>query len=352
MTVIRKLTLLALLAPALFAGAAYAAEPGFYIGGAVGQTTVDKDASDFGYEGDTDFNIDDDDVGWKAYVGYNFLPWLGIEGGYIDFGSVSQDAGFDSVDTDLSAVQGFLVGRLPIGPVDLFAKLGGANRRAEIDTQNFGKSDDNKALFAYGIGAEYILGHWGFRLEAEGYDTNEVDDFYFLSAGVNYRFGGSKPAPVVAAPVAAACSDTDNDGVCDTDDICMDTPAGRRVDVVGCSCDYTLILEFAFDSDELSVNDKVKLDALIPVLTHPKDTSIAGVIDGYTDTVGDADYNLGLSQRRAESVDNYLHSKGVATGRFIPHGFGEANPVASNDTEEGRALNRRIELRRTDCGVK
>jgi outer membrane protein OmpA-like peptidoglycan-associated protein len=358
MTFTRKLTLLALLAPTLFAGAAYAAEPGFYIGIGGGQTTIDKDASDFGYEGDTDFNIDDDDTGWKAYVGYNFLPWLGIEGGYVDFGSVtgggfSEEYGFEGADTDLSAVQGFLVGRLPIGPVDLFAKVGGANRRAEMDTDNFGKSDDNKALFAYGVGAEYILGHWGLRVEAEGYDTNEVDDFYFISAGVNYRFGGAKPAAVVAAPVvAAACSDMDNDGVCDTDDICLETPSGRRVDAVGCSCDYTLILEFAFDSDVLSINDKVQLDALIPVLTNPKDTSIAGVIDGYTDIVGDADYNLGLSQRRAESVDNYLHSKGVATGRFIPHGYGEANPVASNETEDGRAQNRRIELRRTDCGVK
>ena len=126
----------------------------------------------------------------------------------------------------------------------------------------------------------------------------------------------------------------------------------RRVDTVGCSCDYVLMLEFALDSAELSMNDKARLDELVPVLTNPKDTSIAGVINGYTDITGRPEYNMGLSQRRAASVDNYLHSKGVAKGRFIPHGYGEANPVASNDTSEGRAQNRRIELRRTDCGVK
>ena len=357
MNVTRKLTLPALLASALVAGTAYAAEPGFYIGAGAGQTTVDQDASDWGYDGvdKHDLKIDDDDFGWKAYIGFNFLPWLGIEGGWADLGSFSGDNQFHNVDADLSAWQGYLVGRLPIGPVDLFAKVGGANVRSELDTNNpsFGKDDSTKAMFAYGIGAEYILGHWGFRVEAEGFDDNEVDDFYFISAGVNYRFGADKPVPVpVAAPVAVACSDMDNDGVCDEDDICETTPAGVRVDSVGCSCDYVLTLEFALDSAELSINDMVKLDTLVPILTNPKAASVAGVIDGYTDSTGSEAYNMGLSQRRAESVDNYLHSKGIATGRFIPHGYGEANPVASNDTAEGRAENRRVELRRTDCGVK
>ena len=361
MTVTRKLTLPALLASALIAGTTYAAEPGFYIGAGAGQTTVDQDADDLGFEGPENFKIDDDDFGWKAYVGYNFLPWLGIEGGWVDFGSVSQNFALPGigpnkdgkVDTDLSAFEGFLVGRLPIGPVDLFAKVGGANIRSEIKSKNYGTNDDNDAQFAYGVGAEYLLGHWGFRVEAQGYDTNEVDDFYFISAGVNYRFGGAKPAAVaVAAPIAAACADGDNDGVCDADDICPSTPSGNRVDVAGCSCDYTLTLEFALDSAELSENDKRRLDELVPILTNPKDTSIAGVIDGYTDNTGTPEYNLDLSKRRAAAVDEYLHSKGVATGRFIPHGYGEANPVASNDTFEGRAENRRIELRRTDCGVR
>lgn len=354
MNVAKKVTYVALLSTALMAGSTQAAERGFYIGGSVGQTNVDMDAGDFGYNGNSDFNIDDDDVGWKAFIGYNYLPWLGFEGGYVDFGSVSSNFNQDRAKVDLSGWEGFVVGKVPIGPVELFAKAGVIALKADLDTNNFGSEDDNDTQFAYGVGAVYNLGHWGFRAEAQGYDDNEIDDFYFLSAGVTYRFGGSKAAPVAAAApvVAAACSDTDNDGVCDSDDICPSTPSGNRVDNVGCNCDYVLMLEFALDSAELSMNDRARLDQLVPVLTNPKDTSIAGVIDGYTDNTGDAGYNMGLSQRRAEAVDNYLHSRGIAKGRFIPHGYGESNPVASNDTPDGRAQNRRIELRRTDCGVR
>ena len=74
------------------------------------------------------------------------------------------------------------------------------------------------------------------------------------------------------------------------------------------------------------------------------------VIVGHTDSTGDFNYNLDLSKRRAESVYKYLESKGVnMSGRFTTTGYGKSDPVASNATEEGRAKNRRVVLRRTDC---
>ena len=74
-------------------------------------------------------------------------------------------------------------------------------------------------------------------------------------------------------------------------------------------------------------------------------------MNGYTDSTGDEQYNLGLSKRRAQAVADYVKAQGVNLGdRFAVNGFGEAHPVASNDTAEGRALNRRVVLRRTDCG--
>ncbi len=119
----------------------------------------------------------------------------------------------------------------------------------------------------------------------------------------------------------------------------------------GCDCDYTLALEFKFDSAELSDADKVKIDAIIPVLKNPKVGFIAGEVDGYADSVGEEKYNVDLSKRRAQSVATYVQSKGVNLGdRFAVTGYGEAHPVASNDTAEGRAQNRRVVLRRTDCG--
>jgi OOP family OmpA-OmpF porin len=68
-------------------------------------------------------------------------------------------------------------------------------------------------------------------------------------------------------------------------------------------------------------------------------------IDGHTDSVGNQDYNLKLSQARAKLVRLYLHEKGIKMDRMTVDGFGKFKPVADNATEEGRALNRRVEFK-------
>lgn len=351
----RKAALAALLAPALVAGTAYAAEPGFYIGASGGETTLKID----------DTNIDETDTAWKGYVGYNFVPWLGVEGGYVDFGGASNTFLGSDVDLDVTGWQGFLVGMLPMGPVDLFVKAGGASIKAELEGGLLDNTaDGTDEYFAYGAGLALNMDRWAIRAEYEAYDVDEIDDLYVLSAGVTYRFGGDKPAPVVAAakpapapapaPTVAAvakCSDADGDGVCDTADQCPNTPAAARVGSGGCDCDYSLQLGFAHDSAELHADDIAKLDAILPVLLNSKVGFIGGEINGHTDSTGTEAYNLGLSKRRAEAVASYYRSKGVKLGdRFVTNGFGEAHPIASNDTSEGRAQNRRVVLRRTDCG--
>jgi outer membrane protein OmpA-like peptidoglycan-associated protein len=357
MNITKKLALTAMLATTLAAGAVQAAEPGFYLGGAVGQARLDADAKDFGYSGeDARFTVKDDDTAWKGFIGYNWsvLSWLnvGLEGGYKDFGNFRQETRNGTVRSDPTGWDAFLVGSIPVGPVDLFAKVGGIALNRDINTPQFGQDDDDDNQLAYGVGVAYNVGHLGFRVEAEGFDDNEVDDFYMISAGVTYHFFSPKPAVVAAAPVAVPveCPDTDGDGVCDSDDQCPNTPANTAVDAIGCTCHYSLNLEFAFDSAELSVNDMVQLDAIVPILTNPKAKFIGGTIDGHTDSIGSEAYNMGLSQRRADAVKAYLESKGAnLAGRFTATGFGESKPVASNDTEEGRAQNRRVELHRTDC---
>ena len=379
MIMVRKLALAAALAPMLLAGATHAAEPGFYLGASGGQTTVDKDAKDLGLDTSSitalqNFEIDDSDTGWKAYLGYQFLPWLGIEGGYVDLGSASKTrtvtnaSGTDfraNGNADFTGWEGFLVGTIPIGPVDLFAKVGGANLKVDgnvnvtnLDTSESNRTsgNDNDAQLAYGVGAAYNFGkgHWGLRVEAEGYDDNEVDDLYFISAGIVYRFF-EDPAPVVAAaPVVeappAACADGDNDGVCDSDDQCPNTPAGKTVDEFGCDCSFAMQLNFEFDSAELTAGDVAQLDKISTVLANPKVASIGGSVVGHTDSVGSEAYNMGLSQRRAESVANHLRSQGVDVGAWTVTGMGESQPIASNDTAEGRAQNRRVDVTRTECG--
>jgi outer membrane protein OmpA-like peptidoglycan-associated protein len=352
MSIRKSMALAAVLAPALAVSTIHSAEPGFYVGGSYGQSTLKID----------DLNIDDEDGGWKAFAGYNFLPWLGVEGGYVDLGSTSgnirnNDNNINfATEADLTGWQAFVVGTLPLGDVDMFLKLGGISAEAEADARNrntgekFSDSESDEYL-AYGGGITYIFNHqWAIRAEVEAYDVDDVDDSYLISAGVTYHFGGRKKKQLVPVAVIEECSDTDNDGVCDTYDICPKTPTGSRVDPQGCNCDYVLELEFSFNSDELHAEDIGKLDALVPVLTDPQVAFIAGGIDGYTDNMGDAIYNLDLSKRRAETVANHLRSNGVKlSDRFAVNGHGEAYPVAGNDTMEGRAKNRRVEIRRTDC---
>ena len=89
-------------------------------------------------------------------------------------------------------------------------------------------------------------------------------------------------------------------------------------------------------------SDLSLLQKLITVLKNNPDTNIN--IYGYTDSVGSDSYNLTLSGKRADAVKAYLTSKGVASSRLFTQGMGEANPVASNDTDAGRAKNRRVEF--------
>jgi OOP family OmpA-OmpF porin len=176
------------------------------------------------------------------------------------------------------------------------------------------------------------------------------------TAAVGYRM--FQPAPVAVAapppppaappppPPPAKCSDSDGDGVCDADDKCPSTPAGTTVDKVGCPCSQELKVLFDFDKSELRPESITELERVVKFMN---DVPFATAkIDGHTDSVGSEEYNLALSDRRAKAVFDYLSSRGVDPSRLKSQGFGESNPIAPNDTAEGRQLNRRVMLNRTD----
>jgi len=138
--------------------------------------------------------------------------------------------------------------------------------------------------------------------------------------------------------------DSDGDGVGDYRDKCPNTPRGELVDENGCTLKLTLHINFDFDKADIKAEfeadlkkagDFVQMNQKVPYI----------IIEGYTDSVGDAGYNQQLSERRAQAVREYLiDTFGVDPKRLIARGGGETNPVASNDTEEGRAENRRVEI--------
>lgn len=99
---------------------------------------------------------------------------------------------------------------------------------------------------------------------------------------------------------------------------------------------------FAFDSDEIRPGAHHTLDGVATTLRDNPDLRVR--IEGHTDSVGSAQYNEGLSQRRADSVRDFLGSRGIADQRMTTRGYGENRPVATNETDEGRAQNRRVEI--------
>ncbi|MGC4129442.1 MAG: OmpA family protein [Bergeyella sp.] len=125
----------------------------------------------------------------------------------------------------------------------------------------------------------------------------------------------------------------------------QETLPGAEVERVGEGIKVTLkenMVNFAFNSSELTEVAKANLDKLATVLVNNPDTNIN--IYGHTDSKGTDEYNLTLSEKRANAVKNYLMSIGIGSERMIAKGVGEAEPVATNDTDEGRAQNRRVEF--------
>ena len=101
-------------------------------------------------------------------------------------------------------------------------------------------------------------------------------------------------------------------------------------------------VNFTFDSEALTVGAKKNLDAVAEIFIEFPDTKL--MVEGHTDDAGAADYNMKLSERRADSVVNYLKSKGVQANRFEVTAFGETKPRFPNDTKENQAKNRRVEI--------
>jgi outer membrane protein OmpA-like peptidoglycan-associated protein len=101
-------------------------------------------------------------------------------------------------------------------------------------------------------------------------------------------------------------------------------------------------LLFGLDSYQLQQVTKGNLDQLAATLNKYEDTDI--LVEGHTDSSGEDDYNQTLSERRAREVENYLVERQVKGSRIVTKGYGESQPLTSNETEAGRRSNRRVEV--------
>ena len=144
--------------------------------------------------------------------------------------------------------------------------------------------------------------------------------------------------------------DSDGDGVVDSKDQCPNTPAGVKVDETGCEGvtetieTIDLSVQFPTNSSVIDATYDAEIRKVADFMNEYPETNVE--IAGHSDSVGDAEYNRFLSERRAQSVANRLTSVlGIDPDRVTAVGYGEAEPIASNDTAAGRAQNRRVEAR-------
>ncbi|ACU89905.1 OmpA family protein [Desulfomicrobium baculatum] len=141
------------------------------------------------------------------------------------------------------------------------------------------------------------------------------------------------------------CSlDDDGDGVNNCIDKCPDTIKGLAVDAAGCPIDdiVTLKINFDFDKSDIKPEYHQELADFASYMRQQQSFTVVEIA-GHTDSVGTDEYNQKLSERRAKAVRDYLVNElGMDTNLFSAVGYGESKPIATNDTDAGRAENRRI----------
>jgi OOP family OmpA-OmpF porin len=177
-----------------------------------------------------------------------------------------------------------------------------------------------------------------------------------INLGFVFNFGQAKSAPMPVAqmpppapppppPPPPPPRDSDGDGVPDSADRCPDTARGVAVDEYGCPREPVILrgVEFATNSATLTEGSRPILNAVADDLKkHPM---VQVELQGHTDSRGADAYNLELSQRRADSVRDYLISQGLDARRLQARGYGETQPIADNATKAGQAENRRVVMK-------
>lgn len=342
-----KLTLLA--AILLNASFTYAEDTsGWYTGVSVGQAKSHFDNQAIAEKmASAQFHVNSIDsdrtnTGYKLFGGYDFNNYVSIEGGYFaleqtDFTALVTPTGYLLGQSKFRGLNVDLMGRLPVTErLSAFGSVGltYAERQDKffpseaIYIQNTSRSDKNTNP-KLGLGLQYQMNPaWALRFEVERYRLNDAinnkGNMDLVSVGLVYKFGRTAseahtfvaaPLPVAPPPVAAVINKQEYCSILD--------------------------IEFEIDKDAIQREEKEKLAVVGTFLTkYPKTTA---VIEGHSDNVGDANRNLELSQRRAESVVDYLVANyAIAKSRLTAAGYGETRPIADNTSETGKRHNRRI----------
>ncbi len=313
----------------------------WYGGLGLGLTHVDPEGQAGGWS-----TNDDSDTGWKIFVGYQFKPQWSVELSYVDGG----EAGLGNVDPALEAL-------VPNATIDYatpslmavywlkepektwnaFAKLGVSAISNDASSALIPFDKQTSVQLAGGLGARWrFADRWFVRGDVDLYDR----DHYYAGLSLG-GFFGSRAAPMPAPrpePVPVAMTEPEPAPV--PMPVPMPAPAPKPV----CEDVASVLQGVQFENDAAVLTSRSR-EILAGVVTRLEQSDGDTVkVQAHTDSNGDQDYNDALSNRRAQSVEDYLVERGISRERLSSQGYGEQNPIADNATAAGRAKNRRVEL--------
>ena len=220
--------------------------------------------------------------------------------------------------------------------------------------KRFNNSRDYNAV---NVGAGYSVElNERFSLYSEAVIYRDVNNGYTdqgFKIGVQYAFGDVKKSPVVNKVVKQAVVekvidlDIDNDGINNSDDLCNNTSANVKVDSKGCALfaekavAINLNVPFANNSSQMTATIMNDVQRLADFMKEYKNTSV--VIEGHSSAVGNAKYNLSLSQKRAKAIKNLLINEfDIDASRLSSEGFGETQLISKGNTSTDHNMNRRV----------
>jgi len=168
-----------------------------------------------------------------------------------------------------------------------------------------------------------------------------------IGAAIGDKPGKEKEAAAIGAVLGAGVGAYIGHRMDKQAEALEEVPGMRSVSVDkkegGQRIESTMQIQFNVNDDRIGSEEQTKLDQLATVLAQYPENQV--VIEGYTDADGDAQYNRDLSERRAMSIENYLKAKNLEISGLTSYGYGEDNPIGSNSTMEGKAENRRVEIK-------
>lgn len=371
------------------------AKTGWFVGGGFGlsrtDTSIDELNTAFAQtEIDANsINLDDSGNKYDVFAGFKFSQYFALSVGYTDLGD--RELSFSGTTDNLAAfydkaedvypdtgkgISANVLVSLPLSEKWVVTgKLGAFDWERDYNTYTQGVKVGSATV----DGTELVLGaelgfHWRRNTQVFlGVETVELANHRVNSAqlGMRYFFGGyNKPRKSQVSPIkvnsvennlsnkpASAIDvkqpkDSDNDGVYDEHDQCLDTPSSHQVDGQGCTIveekEHTVTLNvlFANDSDEIPASSRDDIAELAQFMMSFSDANV--VIEGHTSSLGSSLYNQRLSERRAQAVVRYLvQEHSIEQTRLSAVGYGESRLLSQESNEKAHQMNRRIKAKIT-----